>query len=147
MYLIILLTVTITSCTVEKNKDNAELINKSKSEILKTEDDFETMVKEKGIAEGFAFFADENAVVKTKDSLIKGREEIKNYYNSRMQKDVTLIWKPDFVDVSASGDLGYTYGKYIFNAKDSAGKQIESKGIFHTVWKKQKDGKWKYVWD
>jgi ketosteroid isomerase-like protein len=31
--------------------------------------------------------------------------------------------------------------------KDSVGNKKDFKGIFHTVWKKQKDGSWKYVWD
>jgi len=58
-----------------------------------------------------------------------------------------LLWKPEFVELSKSGDLGYTYVEYVFLKKDSSGNTIESKGIFHTVWKKQSDGKWKFVWD
>ncbi|MFC2138829.1 YybH family protein, partial [Bacteroidota bacterium] len=60
---------------------------------------------------------------------------------------VKLEWKPDYIDVSTSGDLGYTFGKFTFSAKDTTGKLIESEGIFHTVWKRQEDGSWKYVWD
>ena len=33
------------------------------------------------------------------------------------------------------------------NVKDSTGKTNENRGAFHTVWKKQKDGSWRYVWD
>jgi len=51
------------------------------------------------------------------------------------------------VDASETGDMGYTYGKYTWQSKDSSGKVDEAKGVFHTVWKKQKDGSWKYVWD
>jgi len=43
--------------------------------------------------------------------------------------------------------MGYTYGKYIWSSTDPAGKPITFNGIFHTVWKKQPDGSWKYVWD
>lgn len=46
-----------------------------------------------------------------------------------------------------SGDLAYTYGKYNFSALSTNGEKISSTGIFHTVWKKQDDGSWKYVWD
>ena len=62
-------------------------------------------------------------------------------------ENIKLEWKPDYIDVSISGDLGYTYGKFTFSAIDTTGKLIESEGIFHTVWKKQEDGSWKYVWD
>ena len=58
-----------------------------------------------------------------------------------------LVWKPDYVDVSESGDLAYTYGKYTFTSRDSTGRKVVSKGIFHTVWKRQEDGSWKFVWD
>ena len=53
-------------------------------------------------------------------------------------------WGDHFdVDAAASGDLGYTYGKYQFSAVDSSGQEIKAEGIFHTVWKKQPDGFWK----
>jgi ketosteroid isomerase-like protein len=57
-------------------------------------------------------------------------------------KNASVKWSPDFIDVSSSGDLGYTYGKYVWESKDSTGKTTASKGIFHTVWEKQKDGNW-----
>ena len=83
------------------------------------------------------------------NSLIIGIEALKE----RFEKDksvgdkVSLDWKPDFVDVALSGDLGYTYGKYTYTTTDSIGKSKVIEGVFHTVWKRQTDGKWKYVWD
>jgi ketosteroid isomerase-like protein len=47
-------------------------------------------------------------------------------------------------DISASGDLGYTYGTYEFRAKD--GKLIVEHGKYTSIWK-QRDGKWKVVLD
>ena len=58
-----------------------------------------------------------------------------------------LEWIPDFVDVSASGDLGYTYGKYTITTIDSIGQTIKRGGIFQTIWKRQPDGRWRFVWD
>ncbi len=31
--------------------------------------------------------------------------------------------------------------------KDSIGNDIDNKGVFHTVWKRQADGEWRFVWD
>jgi ketosteroid isomerase-like protein len=56
-----------------------------------------------------------------------------------------LTWSPDFIDVSASGDMAYTYGKYNYTTTDSLGNVSEIEGIFHTVWKRQADGNWKFV--
>ncbi|MDP2301821.1 MAG: hypothetical protein Q8N03_05280 [Ignavibacteria bacterium] len=119
-----------------------------KNEIFQTEKAFEKMTSEKGIAEAFYYFADENAVIKREnDTLILGKENIKIYYEKKSVKDAIVNWTPDFIDVSKSGDLGYTYGKYIWKIKNIDGNIVEYKGVFHTVWKRQMDNSWKYVWD
>ena len=121
---------------------------KAKLEIAKAEKDFEQMAADKGIAEAFWYFADSNAVIKRRnDTLIRGKDNIRNYYSADYFKNASVKWSPDFVEASGNGDLGYTYGNYVWQSKDSSGKTEESKGVFHTVWKKQKDGSWKYVWD
>jgi len=119
-----------------------------KKEIFQTEKAFEKMTSEKGIAEAFYHFTDKNAAIKREnDTLITGNENIKIYYEKKGLKDATVNWTPDFIDVSESGDLGYTYGKFIWKFKGDDGKIVEYKGVFHTVWKRQKDNSWKYVWD
>lgn len=134
-----------TSCNSSRKKENVEVW---KNEILQTEADFEKMVREEGIPKAFLFYADENAVLMRNDKLIEGKQEIARMYQNRQKSDsVSLTWKPDFVEVSASGDLAYTYGVYEFSKIDSTGTRNVSTGIFHTVWKKQADGSWKYVWD
>lgn len=49
--------------------------------------------------------------------------------------------------VSKSGDIAYTYGKYVWEFTNEAGAVKQVRGVFHTVWKKQNDGSWKNVWD
>ena len=121
---------------------------KIETAIRQVEKDFETMAAEKNIAEAFGFYADSNAVIKREnDTLIHGKEAIKNYYSSDYYKSASVKWSPDFIESSQDGTMAYTYGKYTWQFKDRSGKVSEFKGIFHTVWKKQKDGSWKYVWD
>lgn len=81
------------------------------------------------------------------DQLVIGKEAIRARFEKLGPQAGTLSWSPDFVDVSASGDLGYTYGKYGFTFADSNGVEQKSEGVFHSVWKRQVDGAWKYVWD
>lgn len=140
----LILTVTITFCGTNPGSK----LSKAKTEIEQAEKDFDKMAAEKGIAEAFWFFADSNAVIKRgNDSLIHGREGIRNFYSGDNYKKATVTWSPDFIDASAAGDMGYTYGKYTWRSTDSTGAVREAKGIFHTVWKKQPNGSWKYVWD
>ena len=139
--LLILASLFISSC--QKRVD----LDQIKQEILATESSFQTMAHDKGIAEAFAYYADEKAVIKREnDTLIIGKEAIRNYYLSKKLTNATVTWKPDFVEVSLDGTLAYTYGKYQWKINDNNSVK-EYKGIFHTVWKRQDDGKWLYVWD
>ena len=131
------------ACACPQNRNE-----KARQEIAEAEKNFEKMAAEKGIAEAFYFFADSNAVIKRQhDTLIKGKQAIRNYYSMNAFKTASVHWSPDFIEVAAKGDLGYTFGKYTWQSHDSGGKINEASGVFHTVWKKQKDGTWKYVWD
>jgi ketosteroid isomerase-like protein len=135
----------LNSCTPK-----AEIKNKAyiKLQIVKAEKDFEKLVAEKGLAEGFYQFADSNAVIKREhDTLIIGKDNIKTYYSNIKYLNKKVTWSPDAVTVSDGGDMASSYGKYVWSSTDDSGKTQVLKGVFHTVWKKQKDGSWKYIWD
>ena len=59
----------------------------------------------------------------------------------------TLTWTPVKAEMAASGDLGYTYGNYVFTGKNKEGKLVTSYGKYTSIWRKQKDGQWKVVVD
>lgn len=140
--LFFILTIFLISCTEPLDK------GKLKKDIFDTEKAFEKMAADSGIAKAFYFYATDDAVIKREnDTLISGKENIGKYYSKTDEKNTKVNWTADFIDVSDSGDMAYTYGKYVWKLKDSIGKVTEYKGVFHTVWKKQKDNSWKYVWD
>lgn len=132
----------IFSC--KQNNDEADK-EKWKQEIIDTEKKFAKLLKEKGMHDAFIAFADDEAVLMRNNNLIIGKDAIDKRYRNLNSKN--LEWKPDFVEVSNSGDFAYTYGKYNFKYKDSLGNDQIDTGIFHTVWKRQDDGSWKFVWD
>lgn len=119
----------------------------AKQEILQTEKAFEKMAAEEGLKIAFTHYGASDAVINRNDSLHIGSAAIASFYSRPVKGNVQLSWTPDFVTVSSSCDLGYTYGKYVFRITDSTGKTNEFKGIFHTIWKKQQDGTWRFVWD
>ncbi|NOU45946.1 MAG: DUF4440 domain-containing protein [Bacteroidales bacterium] len=120
---------------------------KHQSEVIETEKAFAEMAKKSGIPMAFLHFADENAVLERNNELIKGKTAIKTYFDKQDFSSIDLTWTPDFVEVSASGDLAYTYGSFVFTKTDEKGNEVKKTGIFHTVWKKQLDGSWRFVWD
>lgn len=142
--LAIIILFSFNSCNENVEKNDLPALKK---EIVQTEKDFAQLAKSEGVEKAFLTYAADDAVINRRNTVLKGKGGIKEYYESQTLKDVKLDWKPDFVDISASGDLGYTYGHYTFSAIDTTGQTITSEGIFHTVWKKQKDGTWKFVWD
>jgi ketosteroid isomerase-like protein len=130
------------------NKESDQItMEKYKREIRDTELAFAKLAKEQGLKVAFTTYAADDAVINRGNNLIKGRKAIEDYYDNQNLDNVKLEWDPEFIEVAESGDLGYTYGPYTFTSVDSSRKETKSKGIFHTVWKKQVDGKWRFVWD
>lgn len=58
-----------------------------------------------------------------------------------------LTWTPEGGRMSASGDMGFTWGTYTGRSKDRDGTPIVTTGRYMTVWKKQPDGSWKVELD
>jgi len=134
------------SCSTNKKEKSIE---KWKREIVETEHEFTELAQKEGIPKAFLTYAAEDVVLMRNNSLIIGKESLRERYKNKISelRNVSLTWKPDFVDVASSGDLGYTYGKYVYTEIDSTGNVKTDSGIFHTVWKRQPDGKWRFVWD
>lgn len=58
-----------------------------------------------------------------------------------------LTWTPEGGRMSASGDMGFTWGHYSGHGKDKMGNPVDTAGRYMTVWKKQADGSWKVELD
>lgn len=126
---------------------NNEQMEQWKAEVMAVEQAFNDMAQKEGLEKAFAFYAAEDGVIRRKNKIVKGKEDIAEWYKNDVQPNETLTWKPTYIDVSLSGDMAYTYGDYEFSYPDTLGKIKTNTGIFHTVWKRQPDGNWRYVWD
>jgi len=144
LQLLLLTTLFFTGCKIKTEEDRLGLI---KNEILRVEKNFAELAKTDGVENAFLTYAADEAILNRNNTLLKGKDAIGTYFKNETLKDVKLEWAPDFVDVSLTGDMAYTYGRYKLSAVDLEGKDILTEGNFHTVWKRQKDGSWKYVWD
>ncbi len=119
---------------------------KFKAEILAADKAFAAAAQKDGITASFLG-------VITPDGKIlgdsrSGPDAVRNTF-MQVPKTATLIWEPSFVDVSASGDLGYTWGRYTLtvpSGKKGAPPYV-GMGTYVTIWKHQPDGTWKVVLD
>jgi ketosteroid isomerase-like protein len=56
-----------------------------------------------------------------------------------------LEWAPQHVEISGSGDLGFSSGPWVY--RDSVGAEIGACGHFITVWRRDPRGRWKVALD
>ena len=133
----------ISSCKQPTPTDKSVWIE----EIHQAERAFNKMAAEQGVQAAFLAFAADSAALNRNNRIIRGKAAIREYFEQQTLRKVRLSWEPQHIDVSDDGSMGYTYGPYTFSARDTSGRTLESTGIFHTVWKRQDNGTWKYVYD
>ncbi len=118
-----------------------------KQQILDADRDFSKMSAEKGIAEAFIYYADERVIKPTPGQQpVVGKFELLEWYKNNPPGQYTLTWKP--LRVEASNKLGYTFGGYTLVKKTADGlRDTTLYGNYVSIWKKKKDGTWRYVFD
>jgi ketosteroid isomerase-like protein len=92
--------------------------------------------------QAWADFADENATLPAGH----GKPEIGAFYDKLYARPgFALSWRPTYAKVV--GDLGITSGPYEAHRQDAEGQDRPSTGSYVTVWQRQNDGTWRFVWD
>lgn len=132
-----------TSCSFNKNNDKQNN-EKSREELLETDRAFATTCSQKGMKDAYLEFIDSNGVLLRPNTYpILGADAV-DYIIAQKTEGLNLTWRPKDAVVAISGELAYTYGTY----KMSVGETGENvSGSYVTIWKKQDDGKWKFVLD
>ena len=126
--------------------ETAEDTDRAKREIFAADRAFAELSVTEGMATAFLQNMDENPTIYQEGAHpFTGREAINALYANT--GDGSLDWEPTFAEVAASGDLGYSLGRYVYTYRDSVGEDQKSQGYYVTIWKKQADGSWKYVFD
>lgn len=112
--------------------------------LFQLEADFAHSVAEHGQAAFASYFAEDGVELENGGG-IKTRDDMRK--EPAWPEGTSLAWTPLKADMAAAGDLGYTYGNYVFKSKNKEGKIVSSYGKYMSVWKKQKDGSWKVAVD
>ncbi len=115
-----------------------------KINLMQTDRAFSEMCVAKGMKAAFIEYIDSNGVLLKPNHLpIVGANAI-DYLVQQDDSDYTLNWQPENAFVSRSADLGYTYGVYALHPKNI---DTVLYGTYVSIWKRQSDGKWKFVLD
>jgi ketosteroid isomerase-like protein len=114
-----------------------------KDEVLAADKAFNAASAKDGPKAAFLAFIAPDAKLLSSDD--QGNAAVENVF-MQLPPTATLSREPGFVDVSGSGDLGYTWGRYTLIVRSPKGKQpFIQMGNYATVWKRQADGGWKVV--
>jgi ketosteroid isomerase-like protein len=66
---------------------------------------------------------------------------------ARYPAGLSIDWTPVEAVVAESGELGFTWGRYVASVRDSNGKLVVQYGKYLDVWKRQSDGVWRWIAD
>ncbi len=109
--------------------------------LIKAEKDFAAYSVAYSTKEAFEQFIDSNSIMFDEGKPVKALE----FWGKRQKRTGILNWHPQFAEISASQDYGYTTGPWTYQTtlKDS----VFARGQYATVWKLDKNGKWKFLVD
>ena len=135
----ICLILALSSCQQE---DTEEL----KQQVLNADRNFSKMSSEKGVAEAFLYYADEKVIKPNAGQQpLVGKFALLEWYKNN-PVDYSLTWEP--LKAEASGNLAYTFGGYTLTRKTLDGlRDTIQYGNYVSIWKRKKDGSWRYVLD
>jgi ketosteroid isomerase-like protein len=118
------------------------------AQIMKADADFAQAVADRNRDRFLSFIADVTTFNGGSPSELHGRDAVWKEWSAFFSPEgPTLSWKPARAEVVGAGDLGYTTGRSVFRGTGPDGKTTERQGEYVTVWRKQRDGSWKVIFD
>jgi len=111
-------------------------------ELINTDKSFSELCLKQGMKAAYLEYLDSNGVLLRPNQIpIIGANTI-DYIIQQNDESFVLSWNPQHAEVSASGELGFTYGIY---AMKPAEMDTIIYGTYNNVWKRQSDNKWKLL--
>ena len=118
-----------------------------RAEIVAVENAFCAMTRQRGLLAAFEHFAAPDVAFLDLDPRqCQGLAAVRRKF-AGVPPDVQLTWTPLFTSVSEDGTLAYDYGRYESRRKGAGGKPVIAGGFYLTIWKRQPDGRWRFVMD
>src|SRR5688500_6799075 len=122
---------------VTYGQENAALM-----QMVNAEKSFAGYARSNGITAAFMKYLDDSAKVFEGGKILNG----KAVWRNRKTDSMELNWYPEYAEIAASGDFGYTTGPSAFRLKKGS-NEPDHKGYFNSIWKKDTKGEWKVLLD
>ncbi|WP_461042878.1 YybH family protein [Spirosoma harenae] len=144
---------TITSCRTSTDSPRsmnpaAAVRQKAIDEIREADQNFSLLSEKQGMAKAFTTYASDD-VIKLNDGAAPtvGFDSLRAQMSRLPANGPVLTWQVLKADAAQSGELGYTFGQWMLTGKDDSGKKKTQFGVYVTVWKRQRNGQWRFVID
>jgi ketosteroid isomerase-like protein len=116
--------------------------------LRKADADWSNSAKANQVDAFVAYYTDDATVLPPNSPMAASKDDIRKVIGGFLALPaINLKWQPTKVEVSKSGDVGYTMGTYEMSFNDPEGKPTSDHGKYLEVWKKQGDGSWKCAVD
>jgi ketosteroid isomerase-like protein len=109
--------------------------------LIQAEKNFAAYSTAHSTKEAFLQFMDSNSLVFDNGKAVKGVE----FWNKKVKNSGVLNWRPQYAEISASGDFGYTTGPWTY--QPTKNDTIVARGQYTTVWHIDNNGEWKFLVD
>src|SRR4051794_39436949 len=109
--------------------------------IVSRETEFFEFARDHGRRAAFLEFLADDAVM-----FDPGPINAKQMWTKRPEDDSSLAWQAEFAAVARACDIGYDTGPWEFR-KDKTAERPDASGHFVSIWRKEKDGRWKVLVD
>jgi ketosteroid isomerase-like protein len=115
--------------------------------IRAADSDFSSDATRLGTGEAFGrYAADDAQIFSPLGEFVTGPDAITASFGPRIGKS-SFVWHPVEGEMAKSGDLGFTVGNAVITVQRDDGAPVVRYSKYLTVWKRQRDGSWRYVVD
>ncbi len=117
-----------------------------KEALLQVDRDFNNATQERR-ADGWMEYMDDNGVL-GRPTPVVGKDAVRAALKEDWDDpNYHLTWAPDEAYPMPGNRMGYTRGHWTLTTKDKEGKPLNMTGEYLTVWRQNKQGQWKIIWD
>ena len=142
-FLALTLLTTIQACTgsPESTPDQWQ------AELLRADQAFSEAIGREGLSLWSSFFTAEGSMIQEGVGEIRGTEAMQAAMDATAGAVTSFSWTPERAEVSDGGDMGYTVGNFRTALMGPDGVELESTGMYVSIWRRQADGSWKVEMD
>ncbi len=121
-------------------------IDPGQVQLLTLDGEFAQSVAKGGGPAFSSWFADDSVTLNNGKAAVLGHARIAGKATWKAQ-DYKLNWLPEGARMGPGGTMGFTWGHYTSESKDTEGRTVKKDGRYITIWKRMPDGKWKVALD